>query len=569
MSKRLSISVLLKITLIAALIIGGFVFYPSATAVSGEIDKNFGDHLKSLSPDEFVSAIVILSDQADISTLSKELTLEKATRKERHRQVISALREAADRSKGDITNYLNSKKRDGAVRGYTHFWIMNLVVIEAKRSEIENIAARSDVQWIEPNFQASLIKPVGKIDPNESSKGIGVTPGLRAINANRVWHELGYTGLGRVLSNIDTGVDKVHPALTNRWRGNHEPWRECWRDCLGYGDTIPQDYYGHGTHVMGTLTGLGASTADTIGVAWQAEWIADNAINQNVGTAFNNDILDAFQWIADPDSNPATVDDVPDVCQNSWGIYSGFSGYSDCDNRWQTVIVNCEAAGVVVTFSAGNEGPSAQTQRSPANNCTTPVTNFSIGAVNATNYNFPYPIADFSSRGPSDCDITKKKPEVVAPGVTVYSSVPGGSYQQNGWDGTSMAGPHVAGVVALMRQANPDLEVDSIKYILLNTARDLGAFGDDNNYGHGVIDAYAAVLAVVNGLYMAGDANRDSLVDVGDVIFLLNYLYESGPAPTPKAAGDVNADCLVEVGDVIYLINYLYKSGPAPVKGCA
>ncbi len=569
MSKRLSFSVFLKIILIAVLLMGGFVFYPSTTAVSGEIEKNFGDHLKSLSPDEFVSAIVILANQADIKTLNEELKMEKATRKERHRRVISALMEVADRSKGDITSYLNTKKRDGAVRGYTHFWIMNLVVIEAQRSEIEKIAARSDVQWIEPNFQASLIKPVGERDPKESSKGIGVTPGLRAINAPRVWHELGYTGLGRILSSIDTGVDKTHPALSGRWRGNHEPWRECWRDCLGYGDTIPHDYNDHGTHVMGTMTGLGVSTGDTIGVAWQAEWINDNAINQNTGTAFDNDILDAFQWIADPDSNPNTVDDVPDVCQNSWGIDHRFSGYQDCDNRWQTVIVNCEAAGVVVTFSAGNEGPAAQTNRSPANNCTTPVTNFSIGAVNATSYNWPYPIADFSSRGPSDCDITKKKPEVVAPGVTVYSSVPGGGYQQNGWDGTSMAGPHVAGVVVLMRQANPDLDVDSIKHILMNTARDEGAFGEDNNYGWGFIDAYAAVLAVVNGMFLAGDANRDSLVDIADVIFLTNYLYKSDVAPTPKAAGDVNADCIVDVADVVYLINYLYKSGPAPVKGCA
>ena len=61
-----------------------------------------------------------------------------------------------------------------------------------------------------------------------------------------------------------------------------------------------------------------------------------------------------------------------------------------------------------------------------------------------------------------------------------------------------MAGPHVAGVVALMRQANPDLEVAAIKEILMATARDLGEPGEDNTYGHGLIDAYAAVLAVMN-----------------------------------------------------------------------
>ncbi len=569
MSKRLSISVFLKITLIAALLIGGFVFYPSATAVSGEIEKNFDDYLKTLSPDEFVSAIVIMSDQADIKALNADLKGEKATRNQRHQRVISALMSAASRSQGEITSYLDTKKRDGAVRGFVPYWIMNLMVVEATRSEIERIAARPDVQWVEDNFKVSLIKPVGKRDPKESLKGIGVTPGLRAINVLRVWHELGYTGLGRLLANIDTGVDGAHPALSGRWRGRHEPWRECWRDCLGYGDTIPQDYYGHGTHVMGTLTGLGAATSDTIGVAWQAEWIADNAINQNTGAAFDNDILDAFQWVADPDSNPSTLDDVPDVVQNSWGIDHRFSGYQDCDYRWQTVIDNCEAAGVVVTFSAGNEGPYPRTHRSPANICNTPLTNFSIGAVDATNYGFPYPIADFSSRGPSDCNTSIKKPEVVAPGVTVYSSVPGGGYEQYGWDGTSMAGPHVAGVVVLMRQANPDLDVDSIKQILINTAIDMGTHGEDNDYGYGLIDAYEAVLAAMPITYVAGDANNDELVDVSDIIYLINYLYKGGSAPDPLAAGDVNADCVVDVADVIYLINYLYKNGSAPLLGCA
>jgi subtilisin family serine protease len=569
MNSSLKFSSGLKIASILVLFLIGFLFCSGLGLQAGEIEKNFEDYLKTLSPDDYVSAIVYLTDQADIQSLNVELKKEKTTRQIRHQRVVSALMSSASQSQGEIKSYLNSKKSEGSVKGYTSYWIMNLMVIEAKRSEIERIAARSDVERVEENFKVSLIEPVGKRDSSESSKGIGVTPGLRAINAPQVWHELGYTGLGRVLGNIDTGVDGTHPALSGRWRGNHAPWQQCWRDAVGFGDTIPHDYYGHGTHVMGTLTGLGAATGDTIGVAWQAEWIADNAINQNTGSAFDNDILDAFQWMTDPDGNPGTIDDVPDIVQNSWGIDHRFSGYSDCDYRWQTVIDNCEAAGVVVTFSAGNEGPNAQTQRSPANICNTPVTNFSIGAVDATHYNFPYPIASFSSRGPSDCNTSVIKPEVVAPGVTVYSSVPGGTYEQTNWDGTSMAGPHVAGVVALMRQANPDLEVDSIKQILINTARDLGTHGEDNDYGYGVIDAYAAVLAVVNGLYMPGDANRDAVVDVGDVIFLINYLYRSGEAPDPLASGDANADCVVDVSDVIYLLNYLYREGPAPLRGCA
>jgi bacillopeptidase F len=571
MRKLLSVVTVLKAVLATLFIAACLPLLLVANVSAGQIEPNFAEYLSTLSPDEFVSAIVIMADQADIKSLSATLRGERATRQDRHERVISALQAATSRSQGVLVNYLEAKTSEGSVKGYTPYWIMNLVVVQATISELETIAARSDVEIVESNFRASLIEPVG--DKTRSvripDKGIGVTPGLRAVKADSVWYQLGITGLGRLVANLDTGVDGAHPALSARWRGTHEPWQECWKDALGYGDTFPTDYYGHGTHVMGTMCGLGAGTNDTIGIAWEAEWIADNAINQGVTPAFDNDVVEAFQWFADPDGNSGTVDDVPDVVQNSWGIYSYWSGYQDCDYRWQTVIENCEAAGVVCIFSAGNEGPGSQTHRSPANICNTPTTNFSVGAVDAKNYGFPYPIADFSSRGPSDCDGRTTKPEVVAPGVQVYSSVPGGGYEWYWWSGTSMAGPHVAGVVALMRQANPDLGVDSIKQILMNTAVDLGAFGDDNAYGWGIIDAYQAVLAASQITHRAGDGNGDGVVDLADVVYLLNYLYRSGPAPDPLAAGDPNDDCIVELGDLVYLINYLYQGGPAPQQGCA
>jgi hypothetical protein len=128
---------------------------------------------------------------------------------------------------------------------------------------------------------------------------------------------------------------------------------------------------------------------------------------------------------------------------------------------------------------------------------TTPTNGYAIGAVDG-NFGFPPPIASFSSRGPSTCpghtppaDI---KPEVVAPGVNVRSSVPGGGYQSNGWSGTSMAGPHVTGIFALLREVNPDIDVATAKQIIMDTARDLGVAGEDNTFGWGIPDAYAAVL---------------------------------------------------------------------------
>lgn len=64
--------------------------------------------------------------------------------------------------------------------------------------------------------------------------------------------------------------------------------------------------------------------------------------------------------------------------------------------------------------------------------------------------------------------------------------------------------------------------------------------------------------------YLHGDANGDRLIDVGDVVYLINYLYKNGSAPNPLQAGDATCDSVVDVGDVVYLINYLFKSGPAP-----
>ena len=69
-------------------------------------------------------------------------------------------------------------------------------------------------------------------------------------------------------------------------------------------------------------------------------------------------------------------------------------------------------------------------------------------------------------------------------------------------------------------------------------------------------------------IYIPGDVNFDCIVNVGDVVFLVSYLYKNGPCPKPMKAGDVNCDCIVNVGDVVYLVSYLYKLGLAPKPGC-
>jgi len=484
---------------------------PRPDARAGTLHPGVAAELDRLAPGEQASVLLILSDQAAIPALNHALRLQRAPRQDRHRQVVEALRDAAASSQAPLLAELETMRAGGEVSDVRPYWIANLVRVTGTRGAIERLAARADVAAAEPVPRPVLIEPVRTgpdLAPQKAGRKdrSGVPAGLRAIQADRVWSELGINGQGALIGGLDTGVDGTHPAVAARWRGNNgHPWQECWLDVLGTQTQYPNDTSGHGSHTMGTMTGLGADTQDTVGVAWGATWIAANAIGQSAQGDFDTDIITCFQWFTDPDGDPGTIDDVPDVVQNSWGVREQMdSTYVDCFDLWWQVIDNCEAAGVVVIFSAGNEGPDPASLRSPSDRATTPVNILSVGAVDATNYEWPYPIEDFSSRGPTLCPVAPElliKPEIAAPGDSVYSSTRNGMYGFN--SGTSMAGPHVSGVVALMRSAHPDLDVDTIKQILLDTARDEGAPGEDNDYGWGFLDAYEAVVRCLGGGYGA------------------------------------------------------------------
>ena len=470
-----------------------FILLIASQALAGALSPALEARMNDLQGQDLIKVLVIMQDQPDIRSLDKSLRDNRVSLAERHTAVVSTLQDAARTSQQDLLNSLSGDKSAGGIVGYTPHWIINAVVVTGTVAAIRDLADRPDIKTIEPDLEVELIQPVMTKEaplPRDKSADGFVTPGVSAIGADRVWHELGIDGTGTLVANMDTGVDGNHPALAGRWRGNTAPASTAWQDIANVGSpSFPHDVVGHGTHVMGTITG--ATAFDTTGVAPGAEWIATNPIVTS--GPLDIAVIAAFEWLADPDGNPATTDDVPDVCHNSWGVPP--DGYHEpCDMTVWDVIDNCEAAGVVVTFSAGNEGPGASTLRFPGNRATTPTNCFTIGS---TSLNPPFVVSDFSSRGPSQCGGPYEiKPEVMAPGEDIYSTFPGGSYTL--MSGTSMAGPHVAGVVALMRQAAPDLDVTTIKEILMATAIDLGVPGEDNDNGHGFIDAYAAVTMVMD-----------------------------------------------------------------------
>jgi subtilisin family serine protease len=435
-----------------------------------------------------------MADQVDVNAMHRAFKALRASKAERHYQVVTALQRKANDTQGPIMQYLAGQVSTGEIEDVESRWIVNMVYAHATKRTILELAKRTDVGMIYDDGLLVLDAPVDSSPASQSTPG-SAEPNLRAINAHLLW-DLGITGEGTLVMNIDTGVNGAHPALSERWRGNQPGvnWYHAWFDQMTTPSPVPVDYGGtkHGSHTMGIMTGVDTTTRDTIGVAPRARWIASPTIDVGF-SPHTTYTLNAFQWAADPDSNVNTSDDVPDVISNSYQDpnvsgteCNGASGY------W-AVVDALEAIGTAVVWSAGNAGPGASTITPPKNRITSNVNFFAAGNLN-TSTAPPWVISSSSSRGPSDCDNLTIKPEVCAPGTSIRSSLAGSTY--GNLSGTSMASPHVAGAIALLRSANPAMTGTELKETLLNTAVDYGTPGEDNTYGNGLIDLWAAYLTV-------------------------------------------------------------------------
>ncbi len=494
----------IQIFLITILVIIGLVAYnatdtielmSSTNIISKDTSSQFGDLLIDEN-EEIVSVLIYLKDQVDLGAINKQMYEKGATLQERHETTVVALQNTAYTSQSKLVEYLNELQSQKIVKDFKCFWIANIIRVDTYQSVADQIALRDDVLWVYPNYEIEFIEPVDERFESASGNNDEIEPGVVAVRAPEVWEEFNITGEGVLVAIIDTGVDGDHPALASRWAGVADPRYEghpewAWFDSYNNQNDFPFDYGTHGTHVMGSV--CGGAPGDQIGVAPGALWMSAGYYWDGNVDHFSSDMIESFEWMIDPDGDPETNWDVPDVCSNSWGVY-GAMGIPPCDETFWTFLDACESAGIVIIFSAGNEGSSGL--RRPADRATDDYRTFAVAAVDANDPEWP--IAGFSSRGPTYCTPDGSpaiKPDIAAPGVSVRSSIPGGGYTT--MSGTSMASPHINGVVALMRQANPNLGVDQIKEIIYQTAYDLGDEGEDNDYGWGMVDAYDAVLAAI------------------------------------------------------------------------
>ncbi|MCD6162404.1 MAG: S8 family peptidase [candidate division Zixibacteria bacterium] len=497
-----------------------------------------------------VGVILKIADKPDDVVKLMAYQKSNITMKEKHQKIINHFKNKVRNSQMPINNIIENNR--DLISAYKSYWISNAVYIKGDAEFIRNLAARNDVEYVFKNLPLVLVEPVEIGTASQSETG--AEPGLDVIGARDAW-QMGLTGKGRLVCNLDTGVDGNHPALSSSWRGaNGASDSASWFDPYTK-TTQPVDYHGHGTHTMGTIVGLDG--ADTIGVAFGAQWIAAGVVDRG-GSVDRTiaDILSAFEWAADPDGNPATCDDRPDVVSNSWGIPAGF--YGACDMTFWDAIDNLEALGIVCLFAAGNEGPTPSTIRTPADRITTQFNAFSVGAVNSDNLE----IASFSSRGPSGCDGLTIKPEITAPGVNIRSANDGGGYIT--MSGTSMATPHIAGAAALLRQFNPEASVEQIKGAMIAGAIDLGDIGEDNNYGYGLVNIMNSIyhmpppnhpfIHIINAA-----ANRDGSIMTGDTVSISFVLENIGSESNINAV--INTDYpdieIIERDAALGAISYL------------
>ncbi|MDP8255584.1 MAG: S8 family serine peptidase [Candidatus Alcyoniella australis] len=456
-------------------------------AYAGQISPSLQDVIDHSDPDQPIKALVIMHDQLDFRALQSEFDAMRAKPAQRHLAVIQGLR-GQTAIQRPLLSWLEDSKDGARVVSARSFWISNIVAVEAVPEVLEEIALFDEVERVEFDYPIELIQPLDEVDSDPQGKG--VEGGVSMIRADELW-ALGIDGTGTLVSHMDTGVAGSHAALASRWRGldSGVTPAEAWFDPVT-GTSFPFDAATHGTHTMGTICGDDGGS-NQIGVAPGAKWISAGVIDRvDIPTTYS-DALAAFQWTADPDGDPTTTDDVPCVSSNSWGLQPRISSHGAvapaCDDTLWAAIDACEAAGVVVVFAAGNEGSSygSESIRVPADRITTQYNTFSVGALNQDGTTKAY----FTSLGPSSCDHSTIKPEVSAVGYGVRSSIPSGYGTKNG---TSMAAPHVAGAVALLRQNFPGTTADQIKEALYLTSVDIGVSGEDNTFGMGRIDCVAA-----------------------------------------------------------------------------
>lgn len=401
--------------------------------------------------------LIIMTEQADLQDAETIDDLIK-----RRTFVTDRLINTASQTQAPVRQALDSARLD-----YRPFYIINMIEVEGHHRRMAEFANLPGVErvMLNPNVRPYPAKAAtlgyGGAGPVDTE----VQWNLDQVEADEVW-AMGYTGQGIVVGGQDTGYDARHPALLAAYRGytgndrlDHAyNWLDAWND-----SEVPFDDDAHGTHTMGIVLG-DDDNGNRIGMAPEAQWMGCRNMRRGIGNPGSYAECMEFFLAPYPVGGDSFADgDVtqsPHLVNNSWGC----PDFEGCDDTvLAPAMTALRAAGIMMVVSAGNDGPGCRTAIEP------PARYDAVFSVGATDRGGT--ITFFSSRGPIPAEPPLLKPDIAAPGAGIRSSVPDDGYGLA--DGTSMAGPHVAGLVALIWSANPGLigHVEETEEIIRQSAR--------------------------------------------------------------------------------------------------
>ena len=485
------------------------------------IDPDLLEEMRNRNDNEKVKINILMQEQSDSHALRLEAS-RLDTKQERRDFVIGALKRQASTTQSDVLTLLRTMEQDGIVEEIRPLWIVNSISCMANKAAIARLAQRSEIMTVYHCKESRWLFDDEYISCIEGENR-EIADNLLQVNAQQVW-ELGYTGEGVLIGIIDTGVSLTHADLQGRfWDGGAE-YPNHGYDFYSH-DNDPSDERGHGTHVAGTICGTGASGTQT--------GIAPGAKIMSLKVFDANELTDEAVWI---EAMQFAVEHGAHVLNMSLGqplpdASVKFMMRQACDNTL--------AAGVVAAVCAGNVRQMQSMIPIPYNiyspgDCPPPHIHddqmvnsggtscvICVGAVDSNNN-----IAGFSSVGPSvwtdvaqyndypytpgdATEIGLIRPDISAPGVHIKSL----DYSNNNGytlkDGTSMATPLVAGTIALMLSKDGELTPEQIDEILERTATPLTEH-KSNDFGAGLLNAYAAVMAVgEDGMYELETVNAN------------------------------------------------------------
>lgn len=367
------------------------------------------------------------------------------------------------------------------------FKLIDAAVVEIPSGAVGKLKKLPGVKMVEFDHQAVLLgKPAGVGKPGSSQPAQTIPWGIERVKAPDTWSITDGSSGGVIeVAILDTGIDYDHPDLADNlaWCVSTLRGRVSTKlkDC--------KDQNGHGTHVAGTIAALN-NDIGVVGVAPNVEIYAVRVLDAGGRGSYSDIAMGIEQAILGPDGvldadGDGIVAGDPD--DDAAEVISMSLGGSSDDQYLHDMIIKAYNYGVVIVAASGNEGA-----ESPSYPAAYP----EVIAVGATDSNDQ--VASWSNR----------QPEVSAPGVDILSTYPDDSYET--LSGTSMATPHVSGVVALIQAAYynkygnvlpvgtfDDMSDNTVRGILHITADDMGPTGWDADYGYGIVRADLAVQTAI------------------------------------------------------------------------